>query len=108
MPTYSNRDCVRFVRDMQEIGLKVEHYKGAHQYEGPSVTVVNVDDVIINTRVKCLFDQIGHKFVVYPDQRDTGTNTKIKEVSVDQSVLDEINYEDEELDKLDDKEFEEF
>jgi len=108
MPTYSNKDCVRFVRDMQEIGLKVEHYKGGHQYEGPSVFVSDVNDVITNTRVKCLFDQQGHKFIVYPVSPDCGTNQKIKEVSVDQDILDIVNYEDEELEKLGDKELEEF
>ena len=102
MPTYSNKDCVRFVRDMQEIGLKVEHYQGRHFWKGPSVTVKDINDVITNTRVKCQWDNMGLDFVVYPIKSDQGANQKIKEVSIDQDVLDKVNYEDEELKELDD------
>lgn len=63
---YDNKVCNKFVEDMEEAGLKVEHYHGRYFWEGPSVVVKDLQDVLSNTKVKCQWDNMGLDHVVYP------------------------------------------
>lgn len=70
--TYTDPDCVRFDEDMVGAGLTVEHYFGRFMYEGPSVTVDNLQDALSETKVRCQWDSMGMGYVVYPVARDNG------------------------------------
>lgn len=64
---YTNPKHKEFVRDMEKAGLEVKHYRGRFYYDGPSVMVENVDDVIRLTSVKVQWDSMGRDhIVVYP------------------------------------------
>lgn len=59
----------RFVEDVQEEGLKVEHYNGRFYFKGPAVRVgeyEDKDDVIRATKVKVQQDSMGLGCIVYP------------------------------------------
>jgi hypothetical protein len=69
---YSTRDAVQFVRDMEDAGLEVEHYRGRYYWEGPAVRVDELQDALSATRVKCQWDNMGLGWVVYPKGSDAG------------------------------------
>ena len=69
---YSNKDCVRFVKDMEKAGLKVEHYRGRNFWVGPAVRVDAQQDVLSETKVKCQWDNMGKGWIVYPKASDEG------------------------------------
>ncbi len=99
MPIYSNKDCVRFIRDMEEVGLQLYHLH-QKQWQGPAVTVKNPEDVLENTRVKCCITQEGTVTVVHPVANDEGDMKDIKAVIANEDILDQVNFEDEELENL--------
>jgi len=72
---YDNSDCQRFVCDMEDVGLEVEHYHGRSFWEGPAVRVDNIQDAVSRTKVKCQWDNMGLGYIVYPKQ----SGKKLKE-----------------------------
>lgn len=72
MKTYTNLDCVKFVEDMEDACLDVEHYRGRFFWQGPAVICDDIQDVLSNTKVKCQWDQMGLGYVVYPKASDKG------------------------------------
>jgi len=46
--------------------LPVKHYGGRFFWSGPSVIVDDLQDVLGATRVKCIWDELDSRFVVYP------------------------------------------
>ena len=67
----SNYDDIlakRFCDDMAEAGFEVEHYNGRYFWEGPAVRCDNIQDVLLNTKVKCQWDNMGRGWIVYPKQ----------------------------------------
>lgn len=59
----------RFVEDMLEEGLKVEHYSGRFYFNGPAVRIGQYDDedeVIRATKVKVQRDSMGLGMILYP------------------------------------------
>jgi hypothetical protein len=70
--TYDNPQYIKFVEDMQEAGIPVQHYNGRFYYRGPAV-FTNVEeglekqDVYRATKVKCQEDTLGrYDTIVYP------------------------------------------
>ena len=70
--TYDNPQYIKFVEDMQEAGIPVQHYDGRFYYRGPAV-FTNVEeglekqDVYRATKVKCQEDTLGrYDTIVYP------------------------------------------
>ena len=75
--TYTNKDCVRFVKDMEEAGYETEHYRGRFYWEGPAVRTdeengPTLQDVLSATKVKCQRDNLAFDWIVYPVARDNG------------------------------------
>ena len=72
--TYSARQCVQFVTDMERACFAPRHYRGRHFWQGPAVFCARTQflDVIRATNVSLLTDQIGAGFVVYPTTPDAG------------------------------------
>jgi hypothetical protein len=59
----------RFVEDMNEEGLKVEHYSGRSYFNGPAVRIgqyEDEDEVIRATKVKLQRDSMGLGMILYP------------------------------------------
>jgi hypothetical protein len=63
---YDNTTCNKFVEDMEDAGMEVQHYNGRYFWEGPAVSCDNIQDVLSNTKVKCQWDQLGLGYIVYP------------------------------------------
>jgi hypothetical protein len=72
MTKYTNKDCVRFVKDMTKAGLEPYHYHGRFFWHGPAVNVDNLQDALSNTKIKCQWDSMGLGYVVYPITSDKG------------------------------------
>ena len=70
---YTQKECIRFVKDMEQMGLEVEHYQGRNFWQGPAVRVSDIQDVLSNTKVKCQWDTMGKGYIVYPVVRDQGS-----------------------------------
>jgi hypothetical protein len=70
---YSRVDVVQFVRDMRIAGLEVMHYCGRFGWEGPAVTVDDLQISFYATKVKLQWDGMGLGWVVYPKVSDPGT-----------------------------------
>lgn len=66
LPEYERPEYRAFVGDMRAAGLEVTHYRGRSFYEGPAVSVDDIQDALYNTKVRCRWDQLGHGFIVYP------------------------------------------
>lgn len=72
MSKWDNDKCNEFARDMEELGLDVEHYHGRFSWEGPAVRIggrrndFDLQDVIRATKVKVQTDQMGLGLIVYP------------------------------------------
>ena len=64
--SYDNDECNRFVKDMNKTGLKTYHYHGRFFWEGPAVNVDDIQDALSSTKVKCQWDNMGKRWVVYP------------------------------------------
>ncbi len=63
---YDNENYEQFCYDMENAGFDCEHYNGRFFYEGPSVTVNDILDVISATDIPCNWDGMGLGYVVYP------------------------------------------
>ena len=63
---YANKNYMQFIKDMQAADLIVWHYRGRFYYEGPAVSVNDIQDALSHTKVKCQYDSLGLGFVVYP------------------------------------------
>jgi hypothetical protein len=63
---YSEDHYNKFVEDMNEAGLQVRRYQGRGSYEGPAVTVDDIQTAIKATEVQCRWDNMGLQYVVYP------------------------------------------
>lgn len=72
VPTYTDRDCVQFVEDMENAGLQVEHYSGRYFWEGPAVRVDDLQDAMSETKVRVQYDNMGLGYIVYPNASDKG------------------------------------
>lgn len=72
---YTNPDCIQFVADMAEAGLKTHHYHGRFWWEGPAVEVDGLQDALSYTKVKCQWDHLGLGWIVYPISQDKGIKT---------------------------------
>jgi hypothetical protein len=66
---YTDSDHQRFVEDMEEAGLEVQHYRGRFFWEGPAVVVSDLQDALGATEVRCQWDNMGLDWVVYPRSR---------------------------------------
>jgi hypothetical protein len=73
---YSRRDAVQFVRDMEAAGLEVWHYRGRFYWEGPAVTVDDLQKALYATKVPCQWDSMGRDWVVYPKSGDPGVEAR--------------------------------
>jgi len=71
---YTNKDCKKFVKDMEAAGLEVEHYSGRFFWNGPAVQVDSIQDALSQTKVKCQWDNMGLGWVVYPKASDEGVS----------------------------------
>ncbi|MEG4034601.1 hypothetical protein QUA03_12325 [Microcoleus sp. S36b_A4] len=63
---YSEPEHRQFCLDMAAAQLPVKHYDGRFLWSGPSVIVGDLQDVLGATKVKCVWDEVGSRFVVYP------------------------------------------
>jgi len=63
---YENKKYEKFRRDCEGEGLEVWHYRGRYFYEGPAVSVPDIQDAIRATTVKVQWDNLGLDYVVYP------------------------------------------
>lgn len=70
--TYTDRDCIQFVDDMEQAGLEVEHYHGRFYWEGPAVRVDDLQDAMSETKVRVQYDNMGLGWIVYPKASDAG------------------------------------
>lgn len=63
---YSEPEHRQFCLDMAAAQLPVKHYDGRFNWSGPSVIIDDFQDVFSATKVKCVWDECGTRFVVYP------------------------------------------
>ena len=75
LPVYTVPDAVQFVKDMQNAGLEVEHYRGRFYWEGPAVRVDDLQDAMSETKVRLQWDSMGRGYIVYPRASDAGSRS---------------------------------
>ncbi|MEG3838822.1 hypothetical protein [Microcoleus sp. herbarium14] len=63
---YSEPEHRQFCLDMAAAQIPVRHYGGRFFWSGPAARVADIQDVLSCTKVKCLWDESGGSFVVYP------------------------------------------
>lgn len=63
---YKRSDYQQFYNDMLDADLDPYHYRGRFYYEGPAVNVDDLQDALSATKVKCQWDSMGLRYVVYP------------------------------------------
>ena len=63
---YSEPEHRQFCLDMAAAQLPVNHYGGRFFWSDPSAIVDDLQDVLGATKVKCIWDELGSQFVVYP------------------------------------------
>jgi hypothetical protein len=63
---YTHPDHKQFCLDMAANQIPVAHYEGRFFWSGPSARVTDIQDVLSNTKVKCLWDAMGKGWIVYP------------------------------------------
>lgn len=66
---YDNNTCNQFVRDMENAGFTVEHYRGRFFWEGPAVRTTDdydEDDIVRATEVPLQRDDMGRGAIRYP------------------------------------------
>lgn len=63
---YFHPEHRQFCLDMAAAQLPVTHYDGRFCWSGPSAIVDDLQDVLGATKVKCVWDELGTQFVVYP------------------------------------------
>ena len=65
---YTHPKHLQFIKDMQQVGLEVRHYKGRYWWQGPAVVVDYIEDARDHTQVPCQSDNLGLGYIVYPVQ----------------------------------------
>lgn len=63
---YSEPEHRQFCLDVAAAQLPVKHYDGRFYWSGPSVIVDDLQDVLGATKIKCVWDELDTRFVVYP------------------------------------------
>lgn len=63
---YFHPEHRQFCLDMAAAQLPVSHYDGRFFWSGPSAIVDDLQDVLGSTKVKCVWDELADRFVVYP------------------------------------------
>ena len=63
---YSHPEYKQFCLDMATAQFPVIHAQMRFYWEGPAVYVNDIQYVLSYTKVKCLWDEDGTRFVVYP------------------------------------------
>jgi hypothetical protein len=63
---YSHPQYKQFCLDAAKAGLRVQHARMRFYWEGPVIYTSDLQDVLSCTQVKCLWDEDGTRFVVYP------------------------------------------
>ncbi|MEG4007680.1 hypothetical protein QUA41_17470 [Microcoleus sp. Pol11C1] len=63
---YSEPEHRQFCLDAAAAQLPVKHYDGRFYWSGPSAIVDDLQDVLGATKVKCVWDEVGSRFAVYP------------------------------------------
>lgn len=63
---YSEPEHRQFCLDVAAAQLPVKHYDGRFYWSGPSAIVDDLQDVLGATKVKCVWDELDSRFVVYP------------------------------------------
>lgn len=63
---YFHPEHRQFCLDVAAAQLPVTHYDGRFCWSGPSAIVDDLQDVLGATKVKCVWDELGTQFVVYP------------------------------------------
>ena len=63
---YSEPEHRQFCLDVAAAQLPVKHYDGRFYWSGPSVIIDDLQDVLGATKVKCVWDELDSRFVVYP------------------------------------------
>ncbi|MEG3877907.1 hypothetical protein QT972_11045 [Microcoleus sp. herbarium7] len=63
---YTNPEHKQFCLDMIRASIPVKHYNGRFFWSGPAASVSDIQDVLSYTKVKCVWDESGRDYVVYP------------------------------------------
>jgi len=63
---YSEPEHRQFCLDAAAAQLPVKHYDGRFYWSGPCVIADDLQDVLGATKVKCVWDELDSRFVVYP------------------------------------------
>ncbi len=68
---YDNETCNQFVKDMEDAGFEVEHYRGRWYWTGPAVRTderngPTLQEVHAATKIKCQRDNMAFDWIVYP------------------------------------------
>lgn len=63
---YKNAVHKQFCSDMIKASIPITHYEGRFFWSGPSARVPDIQDVLSHTKVKCLWEEMGRGWVVYP------------------------------------------
>jgi len=63
---YSEPEHRQFCLDMAAAKIPVSHYGGRFFWSGPAARVADIQNVLSFTKLKCLWDESGGGFVVYP------------------------------------------
>jgi hypothetical protein len=63
---YKNPNHRQFCLDMAAASQPIRHYEGRFFWVGPAVQVADLQDALSYTKVKCLWDELGKGWIVYP------------------------------------------
>jgi hypothetical protein len=63
---YSEPEHRQICLDMTAAQLPVKHYDGRFYWSGPSVIVDDLQNALGATKVKCIWDELDSRFVLYP------------------------------------------
>jgi len=63
---YKKKSVLQFCHDMEDAGFDLEHYHGRGGWQGPAVVCDHIADAMHATTVKCQFDNMGTRYIVYP------------------------------------------
>ena len=69
--TYDDPRYLKFVEDMRENGIPVQHYNGRWYYSGPAAVTnrhedIDLQDIMRATQVRLQTDSMGLETIVYP------------------------------------------
>lgn len=64
---YKRREHKQFCLDMASAQIQVKHYEGRFFWSGPAAEVVDIQDVLCHTKIKCIWESMGKtRWIVYP------------------------------------------